>query len=169
MAYIIDEPYPVFQALTATDTTQNHPFGKQVRAKDSTLGEGTFIYLKGVASTVVGSLVTYDVTTGVTTLSPNTGNTGNPVAVAMAACDATTKFGWYQTVGAATIKKTAVKFDPAVANKVFQSGTAGRIMQTSASGKQILGARFTSTVTVTSTTSTAVVQITWPCVQSNIT
>ena len=81
--------------------------GQVVRAFDPTYGEGEFIMLVGVASTVIGSLVTYNATTYQTTLSANTANQATPVAVAMAANTAGL-FGWYQIGGLAVIKKTAV-------------------------------------------------------------
>jgi hypothetical protein len=49
-----------YQRIADTSTTQNLPLGTIVRATDATLGEGEFIYLKGVASTVVGSPVIYN-------------------------------------------------------------------------------------------------------------
>jgi hypothetical protein len=48
------------QAFDATSTTQNHQLGLVIQGRDPTLGVGEFIYLKGVASTVVGSIVNYD-------------------------------------------------------------------------------------------------------------
>ena len=59
MAFIITGGVAGAQPIADTSTVQNHPTGKIVTAKDPTLGEGEFIYLKGVASTVVGSWVTY--------------------------------------------------------------------------------------------------------------
>lgn len=171
MAYVIDEPNIVSQGIADTDTVQNHAYGKVVRAKDPTYGEGEFIYLQGVANTVVGSIVTYNSTTGVTVLTTTSGvvNGGAPVAVAMSANNSTSNWGWYQIAGAAVLKKTAVKVDPAGTTKVYLSATAGRVMQTSVAGRQVLGARWTTLVTVTSTTSTAVVQLNRPHQQGAIT
>lgn len=156
------------QPIASNETTQKHKIGTIVRAISPTYGDGEFIYLKGVENTVVGSMVIYKSDTGVTALSPDTAKSGAPVAVAMSACVAS-EFGWYQFGGSAVIKKTAVNVDPAVALRVFQSATTGRVMQTSATSKQILGATFSTTVTVTSTTSTAVVTLNRPHVQGNIT
>ena len=50
------------QAIADTSTVQLLPLGTRVKAVDiasTAYGEGEFIYLKGVASTVVGSVVTY--------------------------------------------------------------------------------------------------------------
>lgn len=143
---------------------QAHPLGTIIRAYDSTgvQGECEFIYLKGVASTVVGTLVTYNTTAPSTTLAPNTANLAQPVAVAMSVCTAG-NFGWYQISGVASIKKTAVKVNPNV--PIFLSATAGRVMPTQASGKEILNARTVNAATVASATSTILVQINRPFAQ----
>jgi hypothetical protein len=115
-----------------------------------------------VASTVVGSLVTYNTTTYQTALSPNTANLAQPVAVAMSANTAGT-FGWYQIEGLAVVKKTAVAVNAGVA--VYQSATTGRIMPTAASGKQLLGARSANLATIAATVSTVIVSINRPHLQ----
>ena len=146
--------------------TPPNTLGQVCRAFDPTYGEGEFIMLLGVASTVVGSLVTYNATTYQTTLSANTANQATPVAVAMAANTAGL-FGWYQIGGLAVVKKTAVATNSQVA--VYQSATAGRIMATAASGKQILGARSANLATVASTVSTVIVSINRPHLQGAVT
>ena len=140
--------------------------GMVCRAFDPTYGEGEFIMLLGVASTVIGSLVTYNATTYQTTLSANTANQATPVAVAMAANTAGL-FGWYQIGGLAVIKKTAVATNAGVS--VFQSATAGRIMATAASGKAILGAKSANLATVASSVSTVIVSINRPHLQGQVT
>lgn len=158
------------QAIVDTSTTQLNPLGTVIRAKSATWGEAELIYLLGVANTVVGSLVTYNSMTGVTALSTTSGvvNGGAPMAVSMSA-NVALGYGWYMLKGAATIKKTAVKVDPAGTTKVYLSATAGRAMQTSVSGRQLLGARWVTLVTVTSTTSTAVIEIDRPIQQGQVT
>ena len=147
---------------TAAIPTPPNVLGSVIRAFDPTYGEGEFIMLVGVASTVVGSLVTYNTTTYQTALSPNTANLAQPVAVAMSANTAGT-FGWYQIEGLAVVKKTAVAVNAGVA--VYQSATTGRVMPTAASGKQILGARSANLATVASTVSTIIVSINRPHMQ----
>lgn len=166
MVFVPTENALGVQPIANNSTTQNHPLGTIIRAYDPTLGAGEFIYLLGVASTVVGSLVTYNATTYQTTLSPNTANNENPVAVAMAA-NVASQYGWYQISGLSVMKKTAVAVPPG--NKIYQSATAGRVMPTSASGKQLLGARAANLTTVTSTTSTITVLINRPALQGQIT
>ena len=151
---------------TSAIPTPPATLGQVVRAFDPTYGEGEFILLVGVASTVVGSLVTYNTTTYQTALSPNTANLAQPVAVAMSA-NLAASFGWYQIGGLAVIKKTAVAVNAGVS--VFQSATTGRIMPTAASGKAVLGAKSANLATVASTVSTVIVSINRPHMQGQIT
>jgi hypothetical protein len=168
MAFIVSTPQLGMQRIADISTTQQHPLGTIVRGYDTTLGEAEFIYLLGVVGTVVGSGVTYNATTYQTTLL-SAGNLGAPVGFAMGA-NVASSYGWYQISGLAVAKKTAVKADPAVnAQRIYISGTAGRVMQTSSSGKQILGAARANLTTVTSTTSTVTLQINRPMVQGQIT
>lgn len=136
--------------------------GAIAMAYDPTYGEGEFIYLLGCANTVAGLLVTYNATTFQTVINPNTANEATPVAVAMSA-NVAGQYGWYQIGGLAVVKKTAVKVTPQ--GKIYQSATAGRVMQTSTVGKQILGARGANLTTVTSTTSTVIVLLNRPANQ----
>jgi phosphatidylserine decarboxylase len=151
---------------TSAIPTPPATLGMVCRAFDPTYGEGEFILLVGVASTVVGSLVTYNATTYQTTLSANTANQATPVAVAMSACTAGL-FGWYQIGGLAVVKKTAVAVNAQV--PIYQSATVGRIMPTAASGKQVLGARSANLATIASTVSTVVVSINRPHLQGQTT
>jgi len=157
------------QPIATTETAAKHVLGTIVRGSDPTYGEGEFIYLLGVVSTVVGSLVSYNATTYQTALSANTVSLSRPVAVAMSE-NVAGSFGWYQISGLAVVKKTAVKADPVVnAQRIYQSATVGRVMQTSAAGKCILGAARANLTTVTSTTSTVVLLINRPMQQGPIT
>jgi phosphatidylserine decarboxylase len=152
--------------VVTTIPTPPGTLGMVARAFDPTYGEGEFILLVGVASTVVGSLVTYNATTYQTTLSANTANQATPVAVAMSANTAGL-FGWYQIGGLAVVKKTAVAVNAQV--PVYQSATVGRVMPTAASGKQVLGARSANLATVASGVSTVIVSINRPHLQGAVT
>ena len=166
MPWIITENYVGGQAIATTDDTQNHPLGTIVRGRqtDTGGGGGEFIYLLGVASTVVGSLVTYNATTFQTALSPTNATTdGSPLAVAMSANTAG-RYGWYQISGLASIKKTAVPFAPSTA--LWLSGTAGRVYTTASTGKGIVGARSANLTTVASATSTVTVLINRPSIET---
>jgi hypothetical protein len=178
MAYTFDDNKSGLLQIALTDSgvtmangssaipTPPAVLGGVERANDPTYGGGEFILLLGVASTVVGSLVTYNATTLQTALSPTTGNTAQPVAVAMSACTAGL-FGWYQIQGNAVIKKTAVAVTPQVS--VFLSATAGRVKVLASAGLQILGARSANLTTVAAGTSTVTVTINRPHLQGQIT
>lgn len=104
MTFHIVDPVAGSQAIADTSTTKKHPLGKIVCASDATLGEGEFIYLTGVASTVVGSIVNYD--DGFQTALDTTATAGpsRPLAVAMSA-NLAAAFGWYQIAGLAVATK----------------------------------------------------------------
>ena len=169
MAYTPINPILGIQPIAATSTTKNHSLGFQVDAYDSTFGSGTFIYLAGVANTVVGNIVGYDQDLGTTTLAPITTTGLNiPLAVAMSA-NVASSYGWYQVRGAAVIKKTAVAVVPGPV-PLFLSATAGRVMPTAAAGREVLNATVvTNAATVASTVSTIVAQIAYPFAQGQIT
>jgi len=150
------------QPIAATSTVQNHPEGSVIGAYDETYGGGEFIYLKGAANTVVGLCVVYNPVVHSTTLTPNTANLNQPVAVAMSA-NVANQWGWYQINGAAIIKKSAINVAPNV--PVYQSATIGRMMSTAASGKQLRNARSINAASVASATSTITVLIQRPYLQ----
>ena len=156
------------QPIANTETTQKHQLGTIVRAWDPTYGEGEFIYLLGVGSTVVGSVVKYNATSYLTELITvsNGKNKGVPVAVAMSA-NVANQYGWYQIGGNAVVKKTTVAVTPQV--PIFISGTSGRIKVLASAGQQILGAQTANLTTIVTTTSTVVVTINRPATQGQIT
>ena len=154
------------QPIANTEITQKHALGTIVRATDPTYGEGEFIYLLGVASTEVGSLVKYNATTYQTVLVVNTAVQACPVAVAMSA-NVAAGYGWYQISGNAVLKKTGVAVAPQVT--LFLSATAGRVKVAASAGLQVVGARSANLTTVVTTTSTVVVTINRPHLQSQIT
>ena len=107
MAYFPAENFLIGQAIAETSTTQKHPLGTIVRCKDATLGTGEFIYLLGVASTTVGSIVSYDGTGFQTALDTSAvAGPSRPLAVAMSA-NVASQYGWYQISGIAVAAKGA--------------------------------------------------------------
>lgn len=148
----VTSPSGVSSGSTTTVPTQPLYPGYLVRAFDPTYGVGEFILLKGVASTAVGSLVTYNTTSYTTTLCPVTANLGQPVAVSMSANTSSSNWSWYQIEGVAVVSKSAVGLSNNVALGINSIGKVGA----SASGKQILGAR-TANSTVSATTTVQVI------------
>lgn len=154
------------QPIANTSTTQAHTLGQRVNGTDPTYGSGEFIYLLGVASTEVGSLVKWNATTHQTALITATAVQVCPVAIAMSA-NVASQYGWYQVAGNAVIKKTSVAVTPQV--PVYISATAGRVKVIASAGLQVVGARTANLTTVVTTTSTVVLTINNPHLQSQIT
>lgn len=105
MAYYITYPAQSgWQRIATNSATQQHRLGTIVQAYDPTYGTGEFIYLKGINSTIVGSIVNYD--DSFLTALDTSAVTGpsRPLAVAMSIC-VTGEFGWYQISGMALCAK----------------------------------------------------------------
>lgn len=136
--------------LYQIDTSQLYAFGTTTRGISSTHGAAEFIYLKGVASTAEGAVVTYD-EVGVTTALA--ANAKGPVAVALGATVANT-YGWYQIRGKAACLCAASSGDNAT---VGYEGAAFTIGDGRGAGDQITGA-FSRSATDTPTTGMCWVQ-----------
>ena len=126
------------QQITDTSSTQLHPLGSIIRAVDPSLGEGEFIYLKGVTGTIVGTVVTYDTSTlgaGATTLI--VADASGPVAVAMAITVGST-FGWYGIQGTFSVDTVANSAEaaPSVKNPGRET-TDGKVGDGRAAGDEI--------------------------------
>lgn len=92
------------QNIDETSATKKHQLGTIVKCKHATYGTGEFIYLIGVASTVVGSIVNYDDTFQTALDTSAVGGPTRPVAIAMSA-NLAAGYGWYQISGMATAAK----------------------------------------------------------------
>lgn len=92
------------QPIAVTETTQKHPLGTLATATSATLGQAEFLYLKGVASTVVGSIVNYDDNFQTALDTSATAGPSRPLAVAMSA-NVADQYGWYQISGLAVARK----------------------------------------------------------------
>jgi hypothetical protein len=131
------------QAIDATSTTANFPLGLTVKAKDlasTDYGVGEFIYLKGVASTAVGSVVTFNRDDHSTALLA--ADAKGPVAVAMSA-NVASQYGWYQIRGKAVAKVLASFADNA---DCYATSTAGSIDDAVVAGDVIVGAKSASAI-----------------------
>ncbi len=99
MSYGSAENGLIGQPIAETSTTLKHRLGDRFKCFDETYGPGEFIYLAGVASTAVGSWVTFNMDDGTTALLA--ANAIGPVAISMSANTAATSYGWYQIYGKA--------------------------------------------------------------------
>lgn len=131
------------QPISETSTTQNHPLGTILRAVDrgdNANGEGEFIYLKGVASTVAGSWVTYNSDDGTTALLA--ANAIGPVGIAMSA-NVASQFGWYQVSGKAVGLALAAYADNAL---VYATATPGSVDDAIVAGDRVKEAKGASAI-----------------------
>lgn len=131
--------YPIearigFQPIANTETDARVALGTIVRAVDPVYGAGEFIYLKGVASTAVGSWVTYNSDDFSTALLA--ANAIGPVAVAMSA-NVASQYGWYQIQGKAVGLVASGFVDNA---NVYATATAGTVDDAVVAGDRVKGA-----------------------------
>ena len=165
MAYAITDQIVGTQAIAETSTVANHTLGTIVRAKDPTYGQGEFIYLLGVASTAVGSVVTYDASTYQTVLSAVGGNIPRSVAFSMSA-NVAAQYGWYQIGGIAVAKKTCtISLAAGAAVGVLTTG----LIAGTGSGKEIQGAAVAAVASATAGRTTVQVMVNRPVKQGRVT
>lgn len=110
-----------FPQIDDVSSTAKVPLGTIITAGDDAGGgEGRFIYLQGVASTVAGDACVYSVTTFVTTRAVAASR--GAIAIAMAPIVAST-YGWYQICGRAAVNAVAAAAD----GLCYLTATAGQI------------------------------------------
>lgn len=143
--FIIKDALIGMQQIAETSTTQRHPLGFRVTAVDPTYGEGEFIYLKGVASTAIGSWVTFAMDDGSTALLA--ANAIGDVGVAMSA-NVADQYGWYQIYGKAVGKALTGYADNGL---VYATATAGSIDDAVVAGDRVKKAIGASAVGTPST------------------
>lgn len=178
MAYRITSPISGLMPIANTDSGVTQPnassatptppmtLGMVVRAVDPTYGEGEFILLPGIASTAVGSVVTYNTTSFTTALAAVGTNKPQPIAIAMSANIAATTWGWYQISGVAVVKKNcATSF---AANAALGVLTIGLVAATG-TGKEIQGALVAVVASAKSDVSTVKLIINRPHMQGRVT
>lgn len=157
-------PATVETVGSTTITDVKVPLGTIARAVDPTYGEGEFVRLIGVASTAVGSVVTYDESTHQTVLSAVGGGIARPVAIAMSACLGG-EHGWYQISGMAVVKKQCtVSLAAGVAVGVLSTG----LVAGTASLKELFGAVVAAVASAKAGRTTVVVSINRPHKQGRI-
>ena len=145
MTFQITNPVIGTQPIADTDTVQRHALGTIVNAKDPTYGAGEFIYLLGVASTVVGSVVVYNPDNFSTTLA--VANAVGPIATAMS-INVASQYGWYQIQGKGVAKVLALFADDA---DCYLTATDGSIDDADVAGDYIRGLKGASAIDTPST------------------
>ena len=140
MAYGANENSLIGQPIAETSTTLKHRLGDRFKCSDATYGPGEFIYLQGVASTAVGSWVTFNQDDGTTALLA--ANAIGPVAVAMSA-NVADQYGWYQIYGKAVAKALTGFADN---GNVYATATTGSVDDAIVAGDRVKNAKGASAV-----------------------
>jgi hypothetical protein len=116
------------------------------RFRDPIYGEADFVFLPGVASTAVGSVMEYTTSagaaspTGTTTLWAGAVNSGKPLCIATVANVLTTNWAWYQISGNAQV---AISGAVAAGDRAFWQAN-GVVSSTLIASKQANGMIATS-------------------------
>ena len=159
LTYLPTDNIVLDQPFAETSTTQRHRLGERRRGYNATDGAAEFIYLLGVASTGIGSWVTFSPDNWGTTLLA--ANARGPVAVAMSA-NVASQYGWYMIYG----KVDARAADVADSGRVFIDTVAGVCDDAVVAGDHVLNARWASADdTGVASTGHAEVRITYPHVE----
>lgn len=137
MPFTIQENTLIGQPIAEVSAIQRHALGTIIRAKDPLFGSSEHIYLKGAASTILGSVVIYNPDDFSTSLL--VANDIGPIAVAMAPTVAS-QFGWYQIQGKAVVKTGAVANDA----NVYATATPGQVDDVVVAGDRVKNAKFAS-------------------------
>ncbi len=161
MTFVMQESYVGVQPIADISTTQRHPLGMIMRAADPTYGAGEFIYLKGVASTVLGSWVVYNADDFSTTLL--VADAIGPVAIAMG-INVASSYGWYQIQGKAVGKVLAAFADNA---NIYATATAGSVDDAIVAGDRVKNAKGASAID-TPSTGLAEIEISYPFVDDGL-
>ena len=140
MVFTVSENSLVAQAIADTSTTIKHSLGGRMKCSDPTYGEGEFIYLKGVASTAIGSVVTFNADDNSTALA--SANAVGPIAVAMSA-NVANQYGWYQIYGKGVAKVLTGFADNA---DCYLTATAGSVDDADVAGDYIRGMKGASAI-----------------------
>jgi hypothetical protein len=155
MAYGSGENALIGQAIADTLTTKKMQLGTRMKAQDPTYGPGEFIYLKGVASTAIGSVVLFNLDDWSTSLA--TANDKGPIAVAMSA-NVANQYGWYQIYGKGVAKVLAGFVDN---GDCYLTATAGSVDDADVAGDFIRGMKGASAID-TPSTGLAEVELAYP-------
>lgn len=140
MTFVFTDPVLGDPPIADTGTVEEVPVGTRRHAVDPTYGPGEFIYLLGVASTAVGSVVVYNPDNFSTVLAD--ADDVGPIAVAMSA-NVASQYGWYQIYGKGVAKVLTGFADDA---DCYLTATDGSIDDTDVAGDYIRGMKGASAI-----------------------
>lgn len=120
--------------ILSSDTTLNSVTPQHVvHTKAQDANGNIYILLGGVASTKIGSAVTFDENGSTLLLAADA---VGPVAIAMAAVTSPSNYGWYQVQGKAF---ALVGDGVATDNALYISGTSGYVSDADVAGDVVIG------------------------------
>lgn len=147
--FVSIENFVVPQEIDAISATQQLPLGLEIQAEDkdsdTLYGIGTFKYVKGVASTAVGSVVLYAADDFSTSLA--VANDKGPLGTAMSA-NVANYYGWIQIEGKGVAKVLASFADN---GDCYLTSTAGSVDDADVAGDFIVGMKGASAIDTPST------------------
>lgn len=135
---------------------QNPRLGRKVRTADGS----EYIWMKGVASLVLGDWVTFNGSSYATVRL--IADAVGPVAIAMSANTVTTNQSWYQIAGINTVSNSDTVAGANV--PLFIDGTTGRVDDAVVTGDMVVNAF----PTAADTTNVLPVYIFYPCVTNSL-
>lgn len=142
MGWVITNPIIGSQPIEDTSATKStaHSLGDEVQASHPDYGTATFVYAKGVASTVVGSWAVLSADDWTTALL-NADDIG-PVGIAMSA-NVAGQYGWYARKGKVQGQAAASFADN---GRVYATATDGVVDDAVVDGDLVHNARGASTI-----------------------
>lgn len=131
------------QPIADRSTTARHQLGEIVQAEDtvSSYGSGEFIYVKGVASAAANEWAGINADDG--TVTRAVANGIYPLVGVLQAALTASYYGWAQITGKAKAKCLTGYADNA---KVYLTGTAGSVDDTSVAGDLVVNAKGASAI-----------------------
>lgn len=132
------------QPIAERSAIKRHDTGTIVPCKDPDYGAGEFVYMKGVASCAIRNWVTLNTDDG--TVTRLAANAIGSCAIAMSTLTAS-YWGWFQISGKAIGSCLTLFADNA---RVYITGTAGSVDDTSVAGDYVWGALGASLTVVSS-------------------
>jgi hypothetical protein len=161
MAYKLIDPRIGTQPISEVSSTQKHPLGEVVRARDSSLGDGEFIYVEASNSITQYDAVAIKGGYKIAPLTITNGITAVEVGFAQVAVGTKNTYTWVQKSG-----RPIVRFVDGVepGAPVYASATGGRLTAASSS-VMVAGLVAITDVTNSSLVSTCVAR--YPTLQTD--
>lgn len=152
MAYHTTEPKIGLQPLGSTSSTLKHPLGTRVKAVDSTLGEGEFVYAQASSSITQYDAIYIKGTGKAAQLTIDTAKIAQTVGFSQVAVGTKDEYFWAQLIGKPLVR-LAADCDKDLA--LYATATGG-VLDDATVSAMIQGVVCTTSVTGATTAATCV-------------